>query len=43
MSNSAGPLLSVRGVGEKRLADFGQRFLDEIVTYCRENRLELDV
>ena len=36
-------LLSVRGVGEKKLAGLGQRFLEEIVTYCRENRLELDV
>src|SRR5262245_22550666 len=36
-------LLGVRGVGEKRLTDLGQRFLEEIVTYCRENRLELDV
>jgi len=25
--------LSVRGVGEKKLADLGQRFLEEIVTY----------
>jgi hypothetical protein len=33
----------VRGVGEKKLADRGQRFLEEIVTYCRENRLQLDV
>jgi ATP-dependent DNA helicase RecQ len=36
-------LLTVRGVGEKKLADLGQRFLEEIVTYCRENRLALDV
>ncbi len=36
-------LLAVRGVGEKKLADFGQRFIEEIVTYCRENRLELDI
>jgi ATP-dependent DNA helicase RecQ len=36
-------LLGVRGVGEKKLADFGQRFIEEIVTYCRENRLELDI
>ncbi len=36
-------LLSVRGVGEKKLADLGQRFIEEIVTYCRENRLQLDV
>jgi ATP-dependent DNA helicase RecQ len=36
-------LLGVRGVGDKKLADFGQRFLEEIVTYCRENRLPLDI
>ena len=36
-------LLGVRGVGEKKLADLGQRFIEEIVTYCRENRLQLDV
>jgi ATP-dependent DNA helicase RecQ len=36
-------LLGVRGVGEKKLADLGQRFLEEIVIYCRENRLQMDV
>jgi ATP-dependent DNA helicase RecQ len=36
-------LLSVRGVGEKKLADLGQRFIEEIVTYCRDNRLQLDI
>ena len=36
-------LLDIRGVGEKKLADFGQRFIEEIVTYCQENRLQLDV
>ncbi len=41
--SSPNALLSVRGVGEKKLADIGQRFLDEIVNYCRENRLELDM
>ena len=35
-------LLSVRGVGEKKPADVGQRFIEEIVLYCRENRLALD-
>jgi len=35
-------LLSVRGVGEKKPADVGQRFIEEIVTCCRENRLALD-
>ncbi len=41
--SSVTALRSVRGVGEKKMADIGQRFLDEIVNYCRENRLELDV
>ena len=36
-------LLGVRGVGEKKVADLGQRFIEEIVTYCRENRLQLNV
>ena len=27
-------LLGLRGVGEKKFADLGQRFLEEIVTYC---------
>jgi ATP-dependent DNA helicase RecQ len=36
-------LLGVRGVGEKKVADLGQRFIEEIVTYCRENRLQMDV
>jgi len=35
--------LGIRGVGERKLADFGQRFLEVIVTYCRENRLPLDL
>jgi ATP-dependent DNA helicase RecQ len=40
---SPAALLRVRGVGERKVADLGQRFLEEIVTYCRENRLPLDV
>jgi ATP-dependent DNA helicase RecQ len=39
---SASALLSVRGVGERKLADLGERFLEVISTYCRENRLPLD-
>ena len=35
---SAAALLSVRGVGERKLSDLGQRFLERIATYCRENR-----
>jgi ATP-dependent DNA helicase RecQ len=34
-------LLNVRGVGDRKLADLGQRFLEQIVTYCRANRLPL--
>jgi ATP-dependent DNA helicase RecQ len=40
---SAGALLGIRGVGERKLADLGQRFLEAISNYCRENRLPLDV
>jgi ATP-dependent DNA helicase RecQ len=39
---SASALLSIRGVGERKLADLGERFLEVISTYCRENRLPLD-
>jgi hypothetical protein len=42
-SSTPSALLGVRGVGEKKLADLGQRFIDEIMTYCRENRLQMDV
>jgi ATP-dependent DNA helicase RecQ len=38
-----GALLGIRGVGERKLADLGQRFLEAISTYCRANRLPLDV
>jgi ATP-dependent DNA helicase RecQ len=40
---SADALLNIRGVGERKLADLGQRFLEAISNYCRENRLPLDV
>jgi ATP-dependent DNA helicase RecQ len=36
-------LLGVRGVGERKLADIGQRFLELIETYCRDKRLPMDV
>jgi ATP-dependent DNA helicase RecQ len=36
-------LLGIRGVGERKLADLGPRFLEVIATYCHENRLPLDV
>jgi ATP-dependent DNA helicase RecQ len=40
---SANALLGIRGVGERKLADVGQQFLEVISIYCRENRLALDV
>ena len=39
---SADALLNIRGVGERKLADLGHRFLETISNYCRENRLPLD-
>jgi ATP-dependent DNA helicase RecQ len=36
-------LLRVRGVGQKKLADFGQRFVDCIVNYCGQNGIGADV
>ena len=33
----------MRGVGEKKLADLGGRFLTHIAAYCAERDLELDV
>jgi ATP-dependent DNA helicase RecQ len=41
--SSPSALLGVRGVGERKLADFGERFIDEIKNYCHANRLPLDV
>jgi ATP-dependent DNA helicase RecQ len=40
---SPSALLAIRGVGERKLTDLGQRFLEAISNYCRENRLSLDV
>jgi ATP-dependent DNA helicase RecQ len=39
---SAAALLDVRGVGERKLADLGERFLEEIRSYCRASGLPLD-
>jgi ATP-dependent DNA helicase RecQ len=39
---SAAAFLGVRGVGERKLADLGERFLDHIASYCRANSLPLD-
>ncbi|MET0584477.1 MAG: DNA helicase RecQ [Candidatus Binatia bacterium] len=40
---SPSALLGIRGVGERKLADLGERFIEVIVSYCRENRLPLEV
>jgi ATP-dependent DNA helicase RecQ len=40
---SPSALLDIRGVGERKLADLGERFLEVIAKHCRENRLPLDV
>jgi ATP-dependent DNA helicase RecQ len=39
---SASALLGIRGVGERKLADLGPRFLELIATYCRAKDLPLD-
>ncbi len=39
---SPAALLNVRGVGERKLADIGHRFLDVIAKYCRANGLALN-
>jgi ATP-dependent DNA helicase RecQ len=36
-------MLEVRGVGQQKLSDFGQRFLDGITTHCRAHSLQMDV
>jgi ATP-dependent DNA helicase RecQ len=36
-------LLGIRGVGDRKLADLGDRFLKTIADYCREKRLPLDM
>ena len=41
--SSPSALLGVRGVGERKLADLGGRFINEIKNYCHANRLPLDV
>lgn len=33
---------TIRGVGEKKLEDYGELFLECLVNYCRENRLPMD-
>ena len=36
-------LHAIRGVGEKKLKEFGECFLQRIAVYCRSNQLALDV
>jgi len=39
---SPAAFLNVRGVGERKLADLGERFLEEITSYCRAKGLSQD-
>jgi ATP-dependent DNA helicase RecQ len=39
---SRAAFLNVRGVGERKLADLGERFLKLIAAYCRDNGLRLN-
>jgi len=39
---SPGALLGVRGIGEKKAADLGERFLDELASYCNTHGLTLN-
>ena len=41
--SSLDALRQVRGIGDKKLADYGQSFLDRIVAFCRANELAMDV
>lgn len=34
---------AIKGVGEKKLKDYGEIFVDCLVDYCREHRLRMDV
>jgi ATP-dependent DNA helicase RecQ len=36
-------LLAVRGIGQQKLADIGQQFLDHVVTHCRKYNVSMDV
>jgi len=36
-------MLEVRGIGQQKLTDFGQQFLDSITAYCHEHGLAMDV
>ena len=41
--SSARALLQLRGIGERKLSDLGERFLTLITEYCRENGLPVNV
>jgi ATP-dependent DNA helicase RecQ len=41
--STPGGLREVRGVGDKKLADFGDAFVTAIVDYCRESEIGMDV
>jgi ATP-dependent DNA helicase RecQ len=34
---------NVKGVGEKKLADYGQTFVNRIVAYCRAHQIPMDI
>jgi ATP-dependent DNA helicase RecQ len=40
---SAAGLLAIRGIGERKLVDLGQRFLELIVDYCRASGLPVNM
>jgi ATP-dependent DNA helicase RecQ len=39
---SPAAFLNVRGIGERKLADLGPRFLEHVAAYCHEHQLGLD-
>ncbi|HEX5470591.1 MAG TPA: RecQ family ATP-dependent DNA helicase, partial [Lacipirellulaceae bacterium] len=41
--SSTEKLLGVRGVGEKKAADFAQQFVDHITAYCRQHDVPMDM
>ena len=36
-------MLEVHGVGQKKAADFGEKFVEFIATYCRQHDVAMDV
>lgn len=41
--SDAGRLMTVSGIGEKKLQDFGEVFLAEITSYCDQHELDRDI